>query len=202
MQLSTFFKISMLHAGDQISNPLTKKTFNFLRTAKDTNGEYVRIKCTADTDSNKQTGFVHIHPSQTEIITVLSGSMMTVVNGKKLRYNAGEMLVIKPGDAHQWWNASKKEKLTLITEIRPAMQIEEMYEATCAMAQARKADPLHKPNLLQLAVLLDHYADNYAIAGSWTLLKKTAFKVLAAIGRFKGYKPDWNHDKPVIESAA
>jgi mannose-6-phosphate isomerase-like protein (cupin superfamily) len=192
----------MLHSGDHISNPLTKKTFNFLRTAEDTNGEYVRIKCTADTDSSKQTGFVHIHPSQTEIITVLSGSMMTIVNGKKLRYDAGEMLVIKPGDAHQWWNASKREKLQVITEIRPAMKIEEVYEAACAQAQARKSDMHHKPNLLQLAVLLDHYADHYAIAGNWTLLKKTAFKILAAIGRLRGYTPQWNNDKPVIESAA
>lgn len=180
----------MLNTGDQISNPLTKKSFVFLKTAKDTNGEYVRFNCIADVESSKKNGFIHIHPTQTEIINVVSGSMMAIVNGKKIRFEAGEMLVIQPGDSHQWWNASKKEKLNLITEVRPALQTEQLYKAACALAQARHAEAHDGPNLLHLAVMLDHYADHYVVAGRWTLIKKAAFKLLAAIGRLKGYKPD------------
>ena len=181
----------MLKTGNQISNPLTKKSFTFLQTAKETNGEYVRIECIADEESSQKNGFIHMHPSQTEIINVVSGSMMAIVNGKKLRYEAGEMLVIKPGDSHQWWNASKKVKLNLVTEIRPALQTEQLYEAACTLAQAQYTESHHKPNLLHLAVMIDHYADHYVIAGRWTLVKKAGFKLLAAIGRLKGYTPEW-----------
>ena len=184
----------MLRTGDQISNPLTKKSFIFLQTAKDTNGEYVRIKCTADVESNRKSGFIHKHPHQTEIINVVSGSMMAIVNGKKVRYEAGEMLVIQPGDSHQWWNASKREKLDLVTEIRPALKTEQLYEAACALAQAQYTESNYAPNLLHLAVMIDHYADHYVIAGRWTLIKKAGFKLLAAIGRLKGYTPEWNYN--------
>ncbi|UEG54590.1 cupin domain-containing protein [Mucilaginibacter daejeonensis] len=184
----------MRKAGEQIHNPLTKKTFIFLNTAEDTDGEYVRMKCVADVDSDQKSGFVHKHPTQTEIINVISGSMMTVVNGKKVRYEAGEMIVIKPGDAHQWWNASKKEQLHVTTEIRPALSTQKLYEAACALAQARTSDSPEAPNLLHLAVMIDHYSDIYVVAGKWTLLKKAGFKLLAAIGRMKGYKPEWNYN--------
>ena len=185
----------------KLYNPLTRKTFVVLKSSKDTNGEYVRFNCTADTDSNRKSGFVHVHPAQTEIITVISGSMMTVVNGKKVRYNAGEMLVVKPGEEHQWWNASKSEQLNLLTEIRPALQTERLYAATCAFAQARYTQTENTPNLLQLAVMLDHYSDMYVVAGKWTLLKKAAFKVLAAIGRLKGYTPEWTYQQLIAEPA-
>jgi hypothetical protein len=126
--------------------------------------------------------------------------MMALVNGKKVRYNAGEMLVIKPGDAHQWWNASSKEPLHLLTEVRPALQTEQLYRAACALAQARHAEAHNAPNLLHLAVMLDYYADHYVIAGRWTLIKKAGFKILAAIGRLKGYTPDWNY--PLVPESA
>lgn len=174
-------------AGNKLYNPLTRKTFFIVKSAKDTDGEYVRFKCVADPESDRKSGFVHIHPTQTEIITVESGSMMAVVNGKKVRYDAGEMLVIKPGDEHQWWNASKTQELNLITEIRPALKTEQPYRATCSFAQARHNHAENAPNLLHLAVMLDHYSDMYVVAGKWTLLKKAAFKLLAAIGRLKGY---------------
>ncbi|WP_295772780.1 cupin domain-containing protein [uncultured Mucilaginibacter sp.] len=173
--------------GTKLYNPLTQKTFHVLHSAQDTGGEYVRFKCVANAESKKKSGFVHIHPSQTEIITVESGSMIAVVNGKKVRYDAGEMLVIKPGDAHQWWNASTTQELTLITEIRPALKTEQLYRTTCAFAQAKHNDSANGPNLLHLAVMLDHYSDMYVVAGKWTLLKKAAFKVMATIGRLKGY---------------
>lgn len=187
----------MTRTGDQIYNPLTKKTFIFLNTAQDTNGEYVRMKCIADVGSKQNNGFVHKHPAQTEIITVQSGSMMTVVNGKKVRYDAGEMLVIHPGTAHQWWNASKKEELKVISEVRPALKTLEMYEASCLLAQARQAAGKTAPTLLHLAVMLDYYGDHYVIAGRWTIMKKAAFKVLAAIGRLKGYTPELQY-KPLM----
>jgi mannose-6-phosphate isomerase-like protein (cupin superfamily) len=192
----------MLRTGDQLYNPLTKKTFIFLRTAQDTNGEYIRMQCIADAGSNEGSGFVHKHPAQTEIITVQSGSMMTIVNGKKVRYNAGEMLVIQPGTSHQWWNASKKEELNIVSEVRPALKTAEMYEAACSLAQARHSAGKEAPTLLHLAVMLDYYGDHYVIAGRWTLIKKTAFKLLAAIGRLKGYTPDWNHEPLIIQKSA
>jgi|GEM_PF-4879649 len=185
----------------KLYNPLTRKTFTVLKSSNDTNGEYVRFDCVADTDSSRKSGFVHIHPTQTEIITVVSGSMMAVVNGKKVRYNAGEMLVVKPGEEHQWWNASKKEKLNLVTEIRPALQTEHLYKLTCAFAQAHYNHIQDAPNLLQLAVLLDHYSDIYVIAGKWTLLKKATFKVLATIGRLKGYTAEWTYKQLIPEPA-
>jgi len=188
----------MLRTGDQLYNPLTKKTFIFLNTSQDTNGEYIRMKCIAEIGSKQNSGFVHKHPAQTEIINVESGSMMALVNGKKVRYHAGEMLVIKPGDSHQWWNASKNEELKIVSEVRPALKTAEMYKAACSLAQARLNAGSEAPTLLHLAVMLDYYGDHYVIAGRWTLLKKAAFKVLAAIGRLKGYTPEWRPENLII----
>jgi len=176
----------MLKTGDQLYNPSSKTTFTFLKTAQDTKGEYLSISCVIEAN-NKLSGFTHSHPKQTEIINVVSGSLAVVINGKSMVYNPGEMLVIKPGDSHHWWNASNKQALSLTMEIRPALQTERLIQTICALAKESQSERNDGLNLLQLAVIMKDFKHLYVIAGPAAFIKKAAFKVLAVIGRYKGY---------------
>jgi hypothetical protein len=54
----------MIRTGDVITNPVTGERLRFLKTARDTGGELVRVEVTVEPN-----GFVaaaHVHPHQSE----------------------------------------------------------------------------------------------------------------------------------------
>jgi mannose-6-phosphate isomerase-like protein (cupin superfamily) len=177
----------MLKSGDTIHNPSINKSYTFIKTTSDTNGEYLQLNCKIGPTTGGNPVLTHSHNKQTEIVTVVSGSMTAVVNGKKMRYQPGEMLVIKPGEAHRWWNANTRQELEVIMEVRPALQTQQFFETICSIARVPQNKGKSELNILHLAVMIKDYSDVYTISGPWAPLKKGIFNALAAWGRYKGY---------------
>ena len=63
----------MIQAGDTLANPVTKERMTFLKTAAETNGEYVLIELSAAPGA--VVAAAHVHPSQTETFEVVSGTL-------------------------------------------------------------------------------------------------------------------------------
>ena len=177
-------------------NPVTKERMTFLKTAADTNGEYVLIELTAAPGA--VVAAAHVHPSQTETFEVISGTLEAKVGRKKIEAKAGDVLVVEPGVSHKWRNAGEDE-LVFRCEVRPALQFERLIETMFGLAADGKTNKKGMPNPIRLAVIANHHFDDVQLPGVPKWMQKTALAMGAPMGRLFGFQP---HYVPAGESAA
>lgn len=100
---------TVAQSGETVSCPPAGQTIRFLETATETDGEYVRVEITLEVGSTRDHAVKHVHPHQTETITVRSGEMGIDKNGNKNVLHASEAVTFHPGDAHAFWNSGDEE---------------------------------------------------------------------------------------------
>jgi mannose-6-phosphate isomerase-like protein (cupin superfamily) len=185
----------LIQAGDTLTNPVTKERMTFLKTAADTNGEYVLIEMSAAPGA--VVAAAHVHPNQTETFEIIRGTLAAKVGGKQLEAKAGDVLVVEPRVTHKWWNAGEDE-LVFRCEVRPALQFERMIETMFGLAADGKTNRKGMPNPLRLAVIANHhFADvHLPVVPRW--MQKAALAMGAPLGRMLGYQP---HYAPAGEPA-
>jgi quercetin dioxygenase-like cupin family protein len=178
----------MVRVGDVIDNPTTGETMTFLRTAKETGGEFLLIDMAV-----RAGGFVageHIHPYQEERFHITSGHITVRIDGEERRYGAGDNITIPAGAPHAWWNSGPDE-LRVLLAFRPAGRFAEFITTFFALARAGQTNKRGIPtNPLQLAATFSGYQD--VIRGTrppW-LVQRLLFALLNPIGRLLGYRAD------------
>lgn len=181
-------------AADTIENPVTGERVTFLKRARDTDGEFVRLEVVA------QPGAIgppeHVHERQEEYFKVRSGTLTGTVDGEPIRLDAGDEYTVWPGTPHEWGNGGDDELWVLI-EIRPAMRFEAFLETMYGLARDGKVDEQGIGSPLQMAVIgRDYWEDNH-LASPPPLVQKAAFAVLAPLGRLLGYKPYYPEYSPL-----
>jgi quercetin dioxygenase-like cupin family protein len=176
-------------AGDIIENPVTGERITFLKTTQETNGELLRFEWVLPP------GFFlpeHFHPHQEERHEVLSGTLRGRVGGQERDYKEGERVVGPAGVPHAWRNPSSEEELRIISEIRPPLVFETIFETFFGLARDGKTTKQGIPkNPLQLAVLADEmrgmfYYSRVPVAVQEAFSALVA--VVASVGRLLGYK--------------
>jgi quercetin dioxygenase-like cupin family protein len=179
----------MARAGDIIENPITGERITFLKTTRETNGELLRFEWVLPP------GFFlpeHFHPRQEERHEVLSGTLWGRVGGQERDYAAGEKVVGPAGVPHAWRNPSSDQELRIISEIRPPLAFETIFETSFGLARDGKTTKQGIPkNPLQLAVLADEmrgmfYYSRVPVAVQEAFSALVA--VVASVGRLLGYK--------------
>ena len=145
----------MITPGQTLENPVTGERFTFTHTAATTNGELLAFDFAL-----RPGGAVpspHVHPIQTERFEVLEGQMRFRVGLRTVTAGPGDMIEVAPGVAHSFANAGEQEA-RLRVEVRPALQMEEMFAEVVAMAKAGRMTRRGLPrNPLELAVLARKY---------------------------------------------
>ena len=183
----------MVRAGETLDNPVTRDRVTFLKTAGDTRGELLELEIVLGPG-----GFVaaeHVHPNQEERIEVVSGNPRLRVAGAERSAHPGDVVVIPAGTAHRWWNPGDDDARVRI-ELRPALQMEALFETLAALAHAGKLDRRGFPNALQGAVLVRDFRNEIAPARdpampfSWLPLPVLGalLVLLAPVGRALGYR--------------
>jgi len=81
----------------------------------------------------------HLHPSQEERFTVLSGAVETVIDGEPRTLREGDELVISAGTPHVF-GGHATEPGTVRWEVRPALRTREFFERLHAALEGN-ADP-------------------------------------------------------------
>jgi mannose-6-phosphate isomerase-like protein (cupin superfamily) len=171
--------------GEVLESPINGQRAVFRETAQDTGGELLRLDFFVA--SGGFLGNEHLHPKQEERIRVLSGTLRCRVGGSEWNVGPNEVAVVPPTVPHTLWNQSNEEAHALV-EYRPALRMEILFETLFGLGQDGKTDEGGSPNLLQGAVMLDEYKDEYRLARPPLPAQKMLLAVLAPLGRLLGYR--------------
>jgi quercetin dioxygenase-like cupin family protein len=175
----------MIHAGDTLYNPVTGESMTFVTTSAQTGGEYVLIELSADPDAF--VAAAHVHPAQTETFEVIEGTLAAKVDGTEHLAQAGDVLVVEPGQAHKWWNAGES-RLVFRCEIRPALQFESLIETMFSLAADGKTNKKGMPNPFRLAVIARGHLDTVVLLFPPVWAQKAALALGAPLGKLAGYQ--------------
>jgi quercetin dioxygenase-like cupin family protein len=174
----------MIRAGDVVTNPITGEQLRFLKTAADTAGEAVVVEVTVEPN-----GFVaaaHLHPYQSERFEIVSGRVHFRIGREEIEAGAGDVVVVEPGTAHKFWNAGE-ERAVFLTEIRPALQFEQLIETMFSLAADGKTNRKGMPNPFRLAVIAQAHFDDVRLPFPPAWMQRTGLAMGAPVGRLLGY---------------
>ena len=147
--------LSMIKPGDTIQNPVTGERFTFTHTAASTDGELLAFDFALRPGGSVP--IPHVHPIQTERFEVTEGRMRFRVGLKTVIAEPGDVIEVQPGVMHSFANAGETEA-KLRVEVRPALQMEEMFAEVVALAESGQMSRRGMPrNPLVLADLARRY---------------------------------------------
>ena len=97
-------------------------------------------------------------------------------------------MVVPLGVPHNFWVVGD-EWGEIRFEFRPALRTAEVFETLWGLIRDGKVDrKTGRPNLLQGAVLLSEYRDEYALVHPPRPVQTVVFGILAPVGRLLGYR--------------
>ena len=175
----------MIRTGDTITNRKTGEQLVFLRTAADTNGEYVLVECTIDPDG--AVAAAHVHPNQTERFEILEGMVGFRLGREQVTATAGDVVTVERGTAHKFWNAGLG-RARFRTEIRPALQFESLIETMFGLAEDGKTNHSGMPNPLRLAVIAQHHFADVRLPFPPAWIQRFGLALGAPAGKLLGYR--------------
>jgi quercetin dioxygenase-like cupin family protein len=147
--------MTTIQPGQTLANPVTGERFTFTHTAATTDGELLAFDFAL-----RPGGAVpmpHVHPIQTERFEVTAGRVRFRVGLRTRIAEPGDVVEVAPGVMHSFANASGDEARMRI-EVRPALDMEEMFAEVISMAEAGRMGRRGLPrNPLQLAALARRY---------------------------------------------
>ena len=173
----------MARRGDVLENPKTGEKIVFRETAADTKGELLRFDFFVNPG-----GFApprHIHTTLEERVELVSGALRWRLGGKEGSLSPGQSVVLPRGVGHTFWNEGPGQA-HFIVDVKPAFDMEALFETIFGLYRDGKTDGRGVPNLLQNAVLSRAY-DGF-LAGPPIALQKPLIATLATVGRLLGYR--------------
>jgi quercetin dioxygenase-like cupin family protein len=179
----------MITPGQTLENPVTGERFTFIETAATTDGKLLSFEL-----GLRPGGAVplpHVHPVQTERFEVVEGRMRFRVGLRTVVAGPGDVVEVAPGVMHGFANDGD-DRARVRVEVRPALQMENMFAEVVAMAEAGRMSPRGLlRNLLDLAVLARTY-DEEAHAPFLSLgLQRLLLAPLVALARTRATTPSF-----------
>jgi quercetin dioxygenase-like cupin family protein len=172
----------MAVAGETITHPITGERITFIRTSAETDGAL------AEMDFYLPAGMTpcpeHIHPKSTERVTVLSGEVRAMIDGRLHAVAEGETLEVPPDTWHTWVPVGEVRMRVTMT---PAMGLDDFLADLFAIAEAGEVDGQGVPHLLPLMVLLDDHPDACYLREPSAGPRKDTIRTLACSGRMHGF---------------
>jgi quercetin dioxygenase-like cupin family protein len=172
----------MAIAGQTIVHPTSGEQITFIRTSADTDGAL------AEMDFFLPAGMTpcpeHVHPQSTERVTVRSGLVRAMIDGRLHTVAEGESLEVPPGTWHTWVPVGEVRMTAVFT---PALGMDDFLVDLFAIAEAGEVDAQGVPHLLPLMVLLDDYPDACYLREPSAGPRKDTIRTLACSGRMHGF---------------
>jgi quercetin dioxygenase-like cupin family protein len=161
-----------------IHNPKTRQYIRFLQTGKDTNGRLLEMEATFSEHSKEPAP--HYHPYQVEDFTVLSGELTVRMDGQLKAVKQGGTLHVPKNKIHSMWNNSDS-KTIVNWKVQPAMHTDHFLETATGLANDGKTKDNGMPNLLQVALMANKYANVFRLAKPPFAVQKILFIILTLL---------------------
>ena len=118
---------------------------------------------------------------------MLRGTFRAKVGEEEHTYREGDKFTV-PANAPHWMHNISDEEGRLNWQVRPAMKTQFLFETMWGLAADGKTGPNGIPNLLQLAVILREYRNEFRASNPPYSVQRVLFGILAPIGLLKGYQ--------------
>ncbi len=129
---------------------------------------------------------MHLHPSQDEHFEVLEGELRVVVGDEDRTLASGDTIDIPRDTAHKMWNPGDvPARVTWRTS--PAGRTEEWFASIDALHRDGRVGKNGMTGPLAFAALLTEFDDVFRLASGPKPLVQGALRVLAPLGRARGY---------------
>ena len=140
--------------GTELVNPVAGTRTVFRATAASTDGAYVEVEQTHATAKPP----LHLHPSQDEHFTIVSGVLHAVVDGVGRDLGPGDVLAVPAGTSHQMWSNSDEPTQT-IWRTTPALRTDQFF---CDLWQVA-ADNEFQPDLMKAYEVTLKYPEEFCL---------------------------------------
>ncbi|MGE0636039.1 MAG: cupin domain-containing protein [Bacteroidia bacterium] len=170
--------------GQVVSNPHTGDSFEFLETAKDTNGARVTLKSTIKSKGELVPN--HFHVLQDEVFEVQSGKLTVLADGKVQVVAAGEKIVLPKGKRHNHYN-NHDEPVVYIHTTSPALDFDYFIENLTNYFADHKITN-GKAGLVQELVTLKYMDSKAFLADVPVGIQKVLMNTVAPVARLFGYR--------------
>jgi quercetin dioxygenase-like cupin family protein len=163
-----------------IDNPISGETIVIRESGDQNGGQLLRFDIFLPAGGHVPAG--HVHPKQEERFTVVRGRIRFRLGHRRILASPGDTVVIPAGRAH-WFGNPGAEVAHAQVEVRPALRMEEMFEATEALSKAGHLPGTRLPPLTALAQVLVEFRQELAVPHVPAPLALTVLAPLARLGR-------------------
>lgn len=170
--------------GQILTNPDSGDIYEFLETAKDTNGQRVTIKMTLKSKGKLVPD--HYHALQEEQFEVLSGDLTILLDGKTQVLSKGKKLTLPINKPHNHYNTNN-EPVVFIQSVTPALDFDYLLENIIGLTIDGKM-PNGKAGLMQELVTLKYLDSKSYLASIPQGIQQFLMNVVGPIGRMFGYR--------------
>jgi mannose-6-phosphate isomerase-like protein (cupin superfamily) len=149
----------MATVGQTLVNPASGERITFRTTAAQTNGELLAIELELP-PNRRVPGGLHVHPMQEERFEVVSGRLrlrLGRLGRKRVVAGPGEVVVVPAGLRHDFANAGEEDVVVRV-EVRPALQMERLFETAVVLAEQGRTLRNGIPKPLDLALFVREFA--------------------------------------------
>jgi quercetin dioxygenase-like cupin family protein len=174
----------MAFPGQRLENPASGERITLRRTAAQTHGELLAIDLALPA-GGRVPGGQHIHPLQEERFEVVEGTMRFRMGRKRVVAGPGEVVVVPPGQKHDFANAGDEDALVRV-EVQPALRMEELFETAVGLAQDGRTMMGGIPRPLDLALFVEEFGDEVQAAFPPRWLQRLALAPLRWLARRRG----------------
>ena len=144
----------MAHAGQILDNPVSGERFEFRRTSTDTNGELLEFDLTLAADGSVPGA--HVHPEQEERFVVHHGTVQFRLGMKRIVAGPGDTVVVPKGRVHAFKNVGGEDAKVRV-QVTPALDMEQLFETTVALAEAGATNRKGMPKPIHLALFVRRF---------------------------------------------
>jgi mannose-6-phosphate isomerase-like protein (cupin superfamily) len=190
----------MAHVEQTLRNPASGERITFRQTAAGTDGALVAIDLELP-PGRRVPGGLHIHPRQEERFTVVAGTMRFKLGRKRVTAGPGEVVAIPAGVKHDFANAGGTDALVRV-EIRPALQMERLFETAINLAEQGRTILGGIPKPLDLALFLDEFENEVQAAFPPRWVQRIALTPLAWLARRRDRARATHETAPAAANAA
>jgi len=174
----------MASPGQTLENRASGERITFRTTAAQTDGALVAIDLELP-PGRRVPGPRHVHPHQEERFEVVEGTMRFTMGRRRILAGPGETVVVPAGVAHDFANAGDRHALVRV-EVRPALQMERLFETAVALADEGRTMLGGVPKPLELALFVREFGDEVRAAGAPWWLQRLALAPLAWLANRRG----------------